>query len=367
MGIPVSLLACGDARGLGDLALTDREAGAGLVVYRASDAVDAIATYARLLVEALRGAGAPAQYVGDGLSAVRRRGERPPWILLQYMPFNYGRWGFAPRLVSDAIAVRRRAGATLVVMVHEAWVAMEDWRSTVMGAYQRVQLRSLLRVADASTVSTEALAKTLGGGAVHVPVGSTITPVATTAEAARERLGLAGELIVALFGRGHPSRALDYAEAAIAAIAREQPSRRLIVLNLGSGTPALDLPGGVEVQTPGRLEEAELSLRLRASDVLLLPFTDGVSTRRTTLMAALAHGLPVVGLRGERSDAVLIEHRDALTLTPVGDRGAFARAAVELVFDRERLRASGEAGRRLYAECFDWPVAARRVLSVLGG
>jgi glycosyltransferase involved in cell wall biosynthesis len=198
-----------------------------------------------------------------------------------------------------------------------------------------------------------------------MPVGSNITPVATTPRAARERLGLSDRLVVALFGRAHPGRALDYAEAAIAALAEARGTRGLTVLNLGADAPSLDVAPGVDVRTPGHLGADDVSLRLWASDVLLLPFTDGVSTRRTTLMAALAHGRPVLGLRGHNTDPILGNHPEALTLTPAGDRGEFARAAVALTGDAERLRETGAAGRRLYLEHFDWPVVARSIASAL--
>jgi glycosyltransferase involved in cell wall biosynthesis len=119
------------------------------------------------------------------------------------------------------------------------------------------------------------------------------------------------------------------------------------------------------VRDPGRLEADELSVHLWASDLVLLPFTDGVSTRRGTLMAALAHGRPVLGLRGCHTDAVLAEAPDAVALTPAGDRHAFSCAAVELAGDPGRLRATGDAGRRLYESRFDWPVLAQSVASVL--
>jgi glycosyltransferase involved in cell wall biosynthesis len=172
--------------------------------------------------------------------------------------------------------------------------------------------------------------------------------------------------VVALFGRRNASRAFDHAEAALAALARARGARGVVVLNLGADTPRISAPLGVDVRTPGPLTPDELSLRLRAADVLLLPLTDGVSTRRTTMMTALAHGLPVVGLSGVNTDRVLLDHPEALMLTPAGDREAYARAAADLVADPARLRALGAAGRRLYAAQFDWPVTARRMSTALG-
>jgi glycosyltransferase involved in cell wall biosynthesis len=113
------------------------------------------------------------------------------------------------------------------------------------------------------------------------------------------------------------------------------------------------------------LSNDELSMHLHASDLLLLPFTDGLSTRRGTLMAGLAHGLPVVGLRGSNTDRVLLQHPDAMVLTPQGDLDAYVLAVVQLVRDTVRMQATGAAAASLYDRHFDWPVLARSVLAAL--
>jgi glycosyltransferase involved in cell wall biosynthesis len=45
---------------------------------------------------------------------------------------------------------------------------------------------------------------------------------------------------------------------------------------------------------PGWLEPAALSAYLLAADVALLPYADGASARRGSLLACAAHGLPIV-------------------------------------------------------------------------
>ncbi len=339
--------------------------GSGVVVHQRRRELDAIDEYSLHLVAAMGASGIETRYLPNGLAPLLQDSAEPSWILLQYNPNSYGRSGFAPSLVRDLRRVRHRSQAPLLVMVHEAWLDMTDAKSTLVGGWQRAQLRALLRLADAVMTSTETLARRIGGGAVHVPVAANITPVSTSPGAARERLSLNRRLTVTLFGRGHPSRALDHAEAAIAALADAHGKDQLMVLNLGAGAPRLRLPDRVAVRNPGRLEADELSFHIWASDLVLLPFSDGVSTRRGTLMAALAHGRPVLGLRGRNTDAVLADAPDALALTPAGDPHAFSCAAVELTNDAARLHAIGDAGRRLYESRFDWPVLARSVASVL--
>jgi glycosyltransferase involved in cell wall biosynthesis len=338
--------------------------GTGVVVYRMTGGIDAIDEYSRRLVAAMVANGTKARYTADGLHSVLATNLRPSWVLLQYNPFSYGRWGVAPGLVHGALQLRR-AGVPLAIMVHEAWPAMTDWRTTLMGLWQRAQLRALLRLAGTVLTSTEALSRVVRCDAVHVPVATNVSPAATTPEEARRAVGMRDGLVVAMFGRNHWTRDLDLAAAALTAIVVARGTQPTTVLNLGADAPALDLPLDVDVRTPGVLSEHALSLHLWASDMLLLPFTDGVSTRRTTLMAALAHGRPVVGLSGSNTDAMLLANRQAITLTPVGDVDAFVRAAVALAGDPARRRAAGEASRGLFDAEFDWPRLAARVMSAI--
>jgi glycosyltransferase involved in cell wall biosynthesis len=339
--------------------------GTGVVIYQARAGIDAIDQYSRHLVQAISASGSEARYIPDGPAAALGVAGRPSWVLLQYNPFVYGRAGFAPHLLVDVQRLRRVSRAPLALMVHEAWVDMNDAKSRLIGLWQRAQLRALLPSADRVMTSTEALAREIGRGAIHVPISANITPVTTTHEMARARLALDGKLTIALFGRGNPGRALDHAEAAIGALADAHGADRLVVLNLGADAPALRVRPEIEVISPGRLPADELSVRLWASDIVLLPFHDGVSTRRSTLMAAFAHARPVLGLLGRNTDMLLGGAHDALALTPAGDRSAFSRAAVELTCDPRRMTSIGRAGRRLYETHFDWPHTARRVLAAV--
>lgn len=337
----------------------------GLVVYRTASDIDAIDEYSLRLVAALRDGGLAASYSAAGLPSVAALPPDVRWILLQYNPFSYGRWGVAPSLIHRAIAIRRWTKARLGIMVHEAWVDGISWKSALMGGYQRGQLRALSRIAPALMATTQVVARGLGSGAVHIPVASNITPITSTYEDARKRLAVDGSLVITLFGKDNPSRELEHAAAAIDAIRRAPGAGRVCVFNLGANAPHIQLDPAIPVSRPGELSEQQVSLHLLASDLVLLPFTDGISTRRTTMMAALAHGSPVLAQRGRATDDMLTGIDDVLKLTPVGDRGSFVRAAVDLVVDRSRLRERGAAGRRLYVREFDWPHVARRVMSTM--
>jgi glycosyltransferase involved in cell wall biosynthesis len=152
---------------------------------------------------------------------------------------------------------------------------------------------------------------------------------------------------------------MDHVELALEALAAVGD---LVVLNLGHSAPVVKAGRGRRVRTPGTLPIIEVGRMLAASDLALMPLRDGASSGHTTLMAALCNGVPVVSTRGSETDAELLNATAAITLTPPSDPRSFAEAAVTLARDGERRRAVGEAGRRLYDECFDWRVLADAVL-----
>jgi glycosyltransferase involved in cell wall biosynthesis len=106
------------------------------------------------------------------------------------------------------------------------------------------------------------------------------------------------------------------------------------------------------VHASGQLPAEELSYHLTACDVLIQPYPDGVSSRRTSFMAGLSHGKPMVTTTGELTE-ILWSQSNAVALAPSGDTRAFVERVRQLSVDAaERLRV-GAAARRLYQERFD--------------
>ena len=294
-------------------------------------------------------------------------------MVLQYNPFMYGRWGFTPWLPLALRRVRRTAPRPLItLMVHEPCVDIVDWRSLLMGVWQRVQLASLVRSSDIVFVSVEAWTSYLRGRRrstpiLHLPVGSNLPDGRESRRAEREGLGLApGGLVLAAFGTGHPGRLSDYAVAASNRLARS--GRQVTLLNLGQGAPGLaGLDDRVRVHRPGALPDHVVAARLASADIFLAPYIDGVSSRRTAFMAALQHALPVVGTDGASTDHLLRRATEAMWLVPVGNRESFAEAVSTLALDADLRSAMGKAARRLYEEQFSWPVLAGRLRRSLLG
>ena len=98
---------------------------------------------------------------------------------------------------------------------------------------------------------------------------------------------------------------------------------------------------------------------------MALPYADGASYRRGSLLAALAHGVPVVTTepahRG-RSLEELVDEQSALLVRP-DDTAALART-IGRVLDDKGLAARLSAGARGVAEQFSWDRIAARHLEL---
>ena len=293
-------------------------------------------------------------------------------IVLQYNPFMYGRWGIAPWLpLALWNLTRGNPHPKTAIMVHEPYVPMLGWRWRLMGAYQRIQLITLRRCVDVAFASTESWARAMDGGVSrgrshHLPVASNLPNCRRFRSSERERMKLgADDLVVAVFGTDHPSRLAEYIVGSSNALARS--GYRVLLLNLGAGAPLLrGLDARVRVHSPGILLPDALARCLATADLFLAPFIDGVSTRRTTVMAALQHGLAVVATEGPLTDTVWRNASGALRLVPVGQPDRFSQVVVELAGQPEKRRALGDQASTLYAKVFDWPVLADRLLDGLG-
>jgi glycosyltransferase involved in cell wall biosynthesis len=112
----------------------------------------------------------------------------------------------------------------------------------------------------------------------------------------------------------------------------------------------------------GPLSPENLSQHIAACDLLIQPYPDGVTTRRTSLMVALSHGKPILTTTSAVTESVWTES-SAVSLTPCGDPDTYVKRLLELIDDpNERARLS-QAARRLYQDRFDisHTIAALRI------
>jgi glycosyltransferase involved in cell wall biosynthesis len=106
------------------------------------------------------------------------------------------------------------------------------------------------------------------------------------------------------------------------------------------------------VRWTGHQTDSEVSADLAACDVLLMPYEDGASFRRGTLLAGLAHGCAIVTTTPQETLTELVDGRDLLYVAP---RDALAAAqAVRRIADDDELAARLRTHAYAQSHLFTW-------------
>ncbi len=289
----------------------------------------------------------------------------PDVILVQFVPELYGWRGSKPGLALLLAGLGRR-GRPIVTVAHEVGRPFQAFPPAALeAAAHRALLRMVVAASRLVVLTTpfvaDLLARRFPGrrpALREVPVGSTIPVVpldARQALAVRRRLGAGDELLVATFGvPTAPAPALlaevlewlvDRHGARILALGRTSDDAR----REWARRPRL----ARRVTWTGPIAAAEVSRGLSASDLFVAFYADGASTRRTSLMAGLAHGLATVSNVGPLTDAAL-RGSGALHLVEGVRWREQADELGVLAADRRRRADLGGRARALHAERYSW-------------
>ncbi len=297
--------------------------------------------------------------------------EKPDWIVLQYQCFAFGRRGLNLELPRAMARIARRGETRFALMMHEPFVRATTPQNAMMSSWQRWQLWSLGHSARANFFSIEAWRDEFapwfpGRANVHLPVMSNLPFSVVARDTARRELALKpADFVLGIFGTAHGTRLLSRVGDAARAV--RDAGLNPVVLYIGPHGGAMrDALPDLAILDQGALPGAEISLRFAAMDLYLAAFTDGVSTRRTSLMSALQHGVAVVGTQGKWSDSLWnAENGRSIALAQANDAAKFGELVAELVADAPKRQKMGAAARALYEREFATSVTARRMMKTL--
>jgi len=303
---------------------------------------------------------------------------RPRFVNVQWVPHLWGKRGLNFALPLRLLWLRWK-GYRVVTTVHEPYVPFDSCRHVVAGACQRLALWLVILASAKVAVTTQAWTEMFRrffpwkrDDIFWLPVGSNI-PSAPVSPAERERFhtgaGLDGAgLVAAVVNPLGAGKMVDLIYQAWDAIRRRHQNAKLVMLGCRLDEMRARLPraagadGGVYT---GYLDPAEMARWLSCVDLILVPFVDGVSARRTSVITAMEHGVPVVTTRGRLTERELFDG-GPLVLADVDDRDGFVEACLELAADEGGRAELREAGRRFYQIHFSWTTIAQQLLRACG-
>jgi hypothetical protein len=282
----------------------------------------------------------------------------PGIVLLQYVPNALGSRGMNVGFCRW-LGAQRQAGHDIRVMFHEPYLyfsARRPWRN-VAAITQRLMAALLVRAATQlyySSGNWHTYLAPYGAGdtAMVLPVPSTI-PAGAPAASPTARRGRARRMC------------RDELLATLPALFERDGNVRAILIGRGGDRFARELarrvPASAErIHATGEINAAAVAVALAACDVLFQPYPDGVTTRRTSVMAGLASGVATISTAGPLTEPVWRETR-AVSLVQQGDVDAAVAQIRRLLDDRQARASQAVRGADVYQSHFAMALTVARL------
>lgn len=239
------------------------------------------------------------------------------------------------------------------------------------GALRPWIVRRLARASAAVIVTNDEDCAALAAhqiASTTIPIGSNIDPAGSQARPRSD-----SDFVIAFFGLINDSKGLDLLLASVRFLIDQGIPAKLWLIGAvaGSSDPSnIDYAKEIDtlidqlalrphIHQTGFVDDAEVAAYLRAADVVALPFKDGASLRRGSLMAALTCGTAIVTTAPAQPISALA---DAVSFCqPTAD--SLTDALHSLYGDpdqRARLRSSASRAARQ----FDWHQIAQHTVAV---
>lgn len=310
---------------------------------------------------------------GFGVSGLQALGQAlnrcpgPRTLLVQYAPNALGMRGV--NLPFCIWLMARARHDEVRVMFHEPYFYF-DWQRpsrNVLAAMHRVMAVLLLGASRTVYIASETWRRYLrpylwlgSTPFVWLPIPATIPRVDAPEEVARLRcallrgsttilighFGTYGGLIRPQIAAVLESLLMRHPQASALCLGRNSD---VFVANLVEARPMLRarLIGG------GFMSPEEISMHLQACDLVVQPYPDGVTSRRTSAMAVLANGVALATNAGPLMEP-LWRATDGVALAASPSAADLCETVAALVADEPRRLDIGRAGRRLYDTHFSW-------------
>jgi glycosyltransferase involved in cell wall biosynthesis len=305
------------------------------------------------------------------LSAIERHAPAGA-LLWQYVPHMYGRGGVnlgIPRVLRNL----RRCGRRQVVLVHEIAAPLSVWPHRCAYALaQRLMWRGVWKHADALGISTggwlEKLQKIHPGDPrlflAPSPSNLDVQPVESGhAERWRARHGLqSARYVLGYFGSIGSGKQFEWVLTAWREARRRETRTGMVVIG---AKPDVAGDEARLFRALGYLQPSAASEALQALDLLVLPFLDGASERRSSFMAGLAHGIPVLTTFGPATGRDL--RGGGFCRGVSGGHASFVAEAMAWLGDEPSRLETGRRAREVYQSRYDWPCLAAILAGRLTG
>ena len=286
----------------------------------------------------------------------------PRRLLVQYVPHAFG-WKAAN--VPFCLWLQSRRRDSIWVMFHEVAFPFDRDQAVsrnALAVVNRLMASIVASSAERAFVSIpgwQPMVESMIGEGKPVewlPVPSSIPIASDPAASAIARARYAGSHpLVGHFGT-HGIAIRELLDASIPTLV-DATDCRMLLLGRRSDETARELVAkhprlADRLHGTGVLTDAAVSQHVAACDLMMQPYPDGVSTRRTSAMVGLSHGVPLVTTSGTLTEP-LWEESGAIELVRADQPRMLATAAARLLSSPARRETLATRGHELYLSRFD--------------
>jgi glycosyltransferase involved in cell wall biosynthesis len=296
---------------------------------------------------------------------------KPYRLLVQYVPHAFGCKGMN---VPFCWWLSRRP-EPVWVMFHEVVYPLstrQPLTHNLLGVVTRLMATLVARKAERIFVSIPAWEEFLPQSArrrvswLPVPSNIATSVSAEEVEVVRGRVAPNDEVILGHFGT-YGSHVASLLVEVLPTLLPADSQRRALLVGKGSDVFAAGLMARCpalrgRIAATGAVDPDQTAAHLAACDCLVQPYPDGVSSRRGSVMAGLALGVPIVTNAGRLTDAVW-RATDAIELAASHSPADFTDAVERLLTEPRKLSALRQQSARIYQSHF----ALGRTIEVLRG
>jgi glycosyltransferase involved in cell wall biosynthesis len=291
----------------------------------------------------------------------------PRRILLQWTPTGYGlKSSNVPFCLWLAWRVSR--GDKLVVIFHEAFFSLSEHllRRRAAAYAQRLMTVLLLNSAAEIFISTSCLARSIAPYCFrkvqikNLPVPANFAPRVDPEAITNLRQSIApqGEPVVGHFGlySSHIETLLIPSLLKLL-----QNNLRIRVVLIGGGSVCYrdrllssNPEFSARIRATGACSHDEASIHISACDVMFQPYLEGITTRRSTTMAALAHGRCLISTLGSKTEDIW-KSTSAIYFLRSWEPAYIAREIEDVLASPEQTARQGREALTFYEQNFSLP------------
>ena len=302
---------------------------------------------------------------------------RGKWVLLQYTALAWSRHGFPLGAVA-VIVLMRTHGVRCGVVFHEPFRQGDDrnftWKDAIRGRCQEWVIHTLHRFSQMSifTLPLDKISWIVPGDpkSVYIPIAANIPEELPRADSVPAVTNMSEFKTVAVFCYAPgPNAVREVADTvqAIRAVRDQGIPVRLVAIGRGTAEMRNEIESGLagsgaEISVFGMMPAEEIGAHLSAADAQLF-VCGSVSQRRSTALAGIACGLPIVGYQGLAEGTPIAEA--GLYLVPYRDSAGLGTALTRVLQDHELAADLRRKSRSAHARYFSWDAVAAHYLHAL--